>query len=127
MLGMNRWLRHTLQMMALMLALAGCVPLQAAAPRPSETPLQTHTLDATRDDSPTWETLGLEDLLAPASECSTAAPQSVPAHYGGTTAHCCAHYAAHQPLPATRKLHSRARRPHRANDYYLYFLYRLRL
>lgn len=121
-----RWLRNMMQAIVLVwLVTAGCAPLQAA---PHQTlSLLAHTLDATHDDSPTWESLGLEDLLVPVTECSMAAPQSTPAHQGGATQNCGNHYAAMQPFPATRQLHPRPLRVFRPNDYYLYFLYRLRL
>lgn len=126
MAGMNRWLRHIMQITVLVLALAGCVPMQANT-CPAAAPMQSCTLDATHDDIPTWENLGLEDLLAPATECSMAAPQSVPAHSGGAATHCCTHFASLLSIPVTRQLHPQPRRTCRSNDYYLYFLYRLRL
>lgn len=100
---------------------------EQAAPVLADESAQAHSLDATRDDVPTWESLGLEYLLTPPSQSSVTAPQSAPAHSGGSAHRGAESPAAAQPLPATRQLHPQPPRPSRANDYYLYFLYRLRL
>ena len=72
---------------------------------------------------PSWEDLGMEDLLANTSESSaeTESPVSFnhsPHSWGTTPTKGPAHSAPAQrgnPLP------------HRASDYYVYYLYRLRL
>lgn len=125
---MVRCVRHTMQILTLLLAVACSLPLYATnAPETVQTPLAAHTLEATHDDVPTWESLGLEDVLTPPTECSMSAPQCTPAHHSGSAHHSCASSAAQQPLPATRQLNPQPPRPSRSNDYYLYFLYRLRL
>lgn len=112
----------------LWLAIAGWMPADAyAVPTPAANCTQDHKLEATHDDTPSWETLGLEDLLTPPNQCSVTAPQSAQAHNGGSAHHGAVDPAAARPLPATRQLHHGVPIPTRPNDYYLYFLYRLRL
>lgn len=124
----NRF-RHIIRLTVLALLMtAGFLPNEMqAAPRLTDQSVLSHTLEATHNDSPTWESLGLEDLLTPPNECSVSAPQSAPAHSGGSAHRGAENPAAAQPMPATRRLHREVPRPARSNDYYLYFLYRLRL
>lgn len=86
-----------------------------------------HTLGQTSDDTPTWQDLGLKDLLAAPGTSSVEAPQSASHHITTHPGRSCAthtsacpvhtHYTLiHQPLLASRPC-----------DYYIYFLYRLRL
>ena len=107
--------------------LAGFRPfaIQAAPQLSSAAPL-TNSLEATNPNIPSWESLGLEDLLVAPNQCSMSAPQTGSAH-GGSDYRGCDAPAAYRPIPVGRHLRPRPQPPTRSNDYYLYFLYRLRL
>lgn len=111
-------LRKCLTLMMLLL-LCSLPRTLSAMPAQAESAV-THTLGQTQDDMPTWQDLGLEDLIVNANECPAPVSQSLSGH----------HAESNESRPGTLLARPRPHPvvlPARANDYYLYFLYRLRL
>lgn len=84
-------------------------------------------LEATHNDTPSWEELGLEDLLIAPIQTSWSAPQNASTHFGSAYQRMLLAATSAFPSPVGRKLHSHPLHTHQSNDYYLFFLYRLRL
>lgn len=84
-------------------------------------------LEATHNDIPSWETLGLEDLLTVPTQSTVTAPQNGSVHTGSAHHRILDNIVAALPTPVGRHLRPQPLRPYRTSDYYLYFLYRLRL
>mgnify|MGYP003294083004 CR=1 FL=1 len=94
--------------------------LSAQPMQPFEGPT-TYALGRTADDTPSWQDLGLEDLLVNANESTVVVvPQTLSSHQTNNAWH-----AASASSPTQRR--QPVTIPERSNDYYLYFLYRLRL
>lgn len=109
-----------LLMLTMLLLSGSLLSTLSAKPVQAASELVTHTLGQTQDDMPTWEDLGLEDLIVNANECPVPVSQSLSGH----------HAESHGSRPGATVARPQARPiflPSRANDYYLYFLYRLRL
>lgn len=108
-------------LMLTMILLSGSVlSTLSAMPRQAMSDTITYTLGQTQDDMPTWQDLGLEDLIVNANECPAPVSQSLSGHHTETFGSR-PWFLASRPQPHPVVL------PSRANDYYLYFLYRLRL
>lgn len=110
--------RKCLTLMMLLL-LCSLPRILSAMPAQAESAV-THTLGQTQDDMPTWQDLGLEDLIVNANECPAPVSQSLSGH----------HAESNESRPGTLLARPRPHPvvlPARANDYYVYFLYRLRL
>lgn len=121
----NRPILRKLLMLTLLLTMPGyLVPLRACTAQPACSQ-NDYTLGQTREDIPTWQDLGLKDLLASASESTVEAPQST-AHHTVPTAHR-SHDGQSVLIVEHRLAHAVHALPTRAIDYYIYFLYRLRL
>lgn len=104
----------------LVLMLAGGLHLSLSAEPCRTQPTAFSTVGQTHEETPAWQDLGLEDLLACTGQSVLPAAQTP--HSGGSV-------SAHQEPSAPRLRIQNRRLPllPRANDYYLFFLYRLRL
>lgn len=121
----NRPIMRKLLMLTLLLTMSGCMmPLRACEAQPVGGQ-NDYILGQTREDVPTWQDLGLRDLLANASENTVEVPQSA-AHHTAPIAHR-SHDGQNILLAAHRLARTVCALPTRAVDYYIYFLYRLRL
>lgn len=120
-------IRHILQSAFCAFLLSLPLLTFASAPADEDCCSSGYQLEATPCDIPSWEALGLEDLLTVPSETSWSAPQVAPAHWGSAHQRILFFAAAALPTPVGRHLRPRPLRSPVPNDYYLFFLYRLRL
>ena len=94
----------------------------------------SHTLGQTRDDRPSWQDVGLQDLLVPGSQNVVEAPHTVASagsnhgsgHGGGLGAYG-TEARSQSAMVAQRVAQHTIVLPARASDYYLFYLSRLRL
>ena len=123
------YIRHILQYATLFFLLLVAFRPTSAQERDLQpvTAAELQRLGATPTDTPSWETLGLEDILAAPSQTSWSAPQSGTSHFGSAHQRTLLLAVSSLPSPLSRRLHPQPLRSSVPNDYYLFFLYRLRL
>lgn len=111
---------HKVLALMMLLAVGGLRLVPSASAAESVADPIVYTLGQTHDDTPTWQDLGLEDLLVSANGSSAEVSQSSTGSHTGQEWHAVCNTLPHR--------HSFCKAlPTRANDYYVYFLYRLRL
>lgn len=112
-------LRKALLLVLLMIS-GGLHLSLSASPLQPITADNAYTLGQTQENIPSWQDLGLEDLIVNASEGSVEAPQSFQ--------NLNDEHLLHESSVAIPTHNARPQALHsRASDYYVYFIYRLRL